>query len=204
MVPAQATRVPGMAQGTAVPVCCAVAAQEGAVREGFLEKASVQAHMAHMAHGSESGNENKSRKVGAVEEWSQLKRQQAEGTGEHQHAAPLTQEWVRDEAEMKVRPRPRNSELCPQGRDWPGLSFVLKRWPWCPGLRQHEVGDEALERMGRGHWARVQERWGPVKAPGSGVWGRQGKIWCVLEAGGKAGRRVPSLCSVIPSVVSSV
>lgn len=43
-VPAQVTRVPGMAQGTAVPVCCAVAAQEGAVREGFLEEASVFPH----------------------------------------------------------------------------------------------------------------------------------------------------------------
>lgn len=94
-VPAQATCVPGMAQGTAVPVCCAVAAQEGAVREGFLEKALVQALV---AHGSESGDGNKSGKVGAVEEWSQLREQQVEGTGEHQHVAPLTQEWVRDEA----------------------------------------------------------------------------------------------------------
>lgn len=70
--------MPGMAQGTAVPVCCAVAAQEGAVREGFLEKASVQALV---AHGSESGDGNKSGKVGAVEEWSQLREQQVEGTG---------------------------------------------------------------------------------------------------------------------------
>lgn len=94
-VPARATRMPGVAQGAAVPVSCAVAAREGAVREGFLEKASVQAHM---AHGSKSGNGNKSGKVGAVGEWSQLREQQVEGTGEHQDAAPLTQEWVSDEA----------------------------------------------------------------------------------------------------------
>lgn len=33
-----------------------------------------------------------------MEEWSQLRERQVEGTGEHQHAALLTQEWVRAEA----------------------------------------------------------------------------------------------------------
>lgn len=99
---------------------------------------------------------------------------------------------------LETEARPRNSGFCPQARDWPDLSFVLKRWPWCPGLRQDEVGDEALERMSIGDWTRVQERWGPMKAPGSGVWGRQGKIWCVLEVGRRAGHTVPSLCCVIP------
>lgn len=37
-----------------------------------------------------------------------------------------------------------------------------------------------------------------MKAPGSGVWGRQGKIWYVLEVGRRAGHTVPSLCCVIP------
>lgn len=32
----------------------------------------------------------------------------------------------------------RDSGLCPRDTDWPRLTCILKRWPWCPGLRQGE------------------------------------------------------------------
>lgn len=56
-----------------------------------------------------------------------------------------------------------------------------------------------------GNRSGARERCGPMKGPGSEhVPGRQDEIWCVLEVGGRARPTVPSLCSVIPRVVSPV
>lgn len=61
----------GCNQGTALPVCCALTAQERAVWEGFLEEVSAEAHR---RDGSESGKE------GPLAGWSPLRKQQGEGT----------------------------------------------------------------------------------------------------------------------------
>lgn len=68
-----------------MPLCCALAAQEGEVRAGFLEKVSTQ---------RPAGGMRESGKVGALERWSQRREQQVEG----QHSIPLAQEQVMVEA----------------------------------------------------------------------------------------------------------
>lgn len=69
----------------AAPVCLALAAREGAVREGFLEKASTQRPIGGM--GVRLGRRGPWR--GVVP---------AEGTAGGRHGGTSTQEWVRDEA----------------------------------------------------------------------------------------------------------
>ena len=83
----------------AVPVCLALAAREGAVREGFLEKASTQRPIG--GTGVRLGRRGPWRRVVP-----------AEGTAGGRHGGTSTQEWVRVRLEWEAGPR--SAGLCPR------------------------------------------------------------------------------------------
>lgn len=160
----------------------ALAVQQGAVREGFLEKASTQARG---RDGSESG------KVGSLEAWSRLREQQVEGKGSASTEA-LTQERVRDEAAEQSQAE----ELGALSSGWGQSDPCAKETTLVFDFMQEAVGDEALQEPGRN----------PGRGPGE-VGTRKGSR-CFGEeetdvrAGGgrEAGHMMPSPCSVIPTV----
>lgn len=121
-------------------------------------------------------------KVRTLERWSQLRGQQGEGTGKRQHQGrgPRGRWAVRLE-----KTRLRNLGLCPQGRGQP-CSKESARHLSLMG----DMENEALQGLGKKR-AGVQERSGSrfrrcFREGGT-------KLWCLLEAGGRAGPLTPSL-----------
>lgn len=117
----------------AVPVCLALAAREGAVREGFLEKASTQRPIGGM--GVRLGRRGPWRGVVL-----------AEGTSGGRHGGTSTQEWVRDGAGAGSRAEELGALSLAQGGT--GMVCSMFQLSWCPGLVQHAAGVRHCEDWG--------------------------------------------------------